>query len=56
MNRREFGKKVITGTADKYKMIVQDGAEQRSNPCAQSMTDSLLPRQYRDPFVVPDKV
>lgn len=27
--------------AKKYKVIVQDGAEQRSNPCAQSMADYL---------------
>jgi predicted dehydrogenase len=27
--------------AGKYKVIVQDGAEQRSNPCAQSMAEFL---------------
>ena len=27
--------------ADKYKLVVQDGAEQRSNPCAQSMAEYL---------------
>jgi len=34
------GKKLVEA-ADKYKLIVQDGAEQRSNPCAMSMADYL---------------
>jgi predicted dehydrogenase len=34
------GRKLVEA-ADKYKLIVQDGAEQRSNPCAQSMADYL---------------
>ncbi len=34
------GKKLVEA-AEKYKVIVQDGAEQRSNPCAQSMADFL---------------
>ncbi len=31
----------LVEAAEKYKVIVQDGAEQRSNPCAQSMADYL---------------
>lgn len=38
-NFRE-GQKLIEA-AEKYKVIVQDGAEQRSNPCAQSMAKFL---------------
>jgi len=34
------GQKLVEA-AEKYKLIVQDGAEQRSNPCAQSMADYL---------------
>ncbi len=34
------GQKLVEA-ADKYKLIVQDGAEQRSNPCAKSMADFL---------------
>lgn len=34
------GRKLVEA-ADKYKLIVQDGAEQRSNPCAQSMAEFL---------------
>ena len=34
------GKKLVEA-ADKYKLIVQDGAEQRSNPCARSMAEFL---------------
>ncbi|MDP4129923.1 MAG: Gfo/Idh/MocA family oxidoreductase [Bacteroidota bacterium] len=34
------GQKLVEA-AEKYKVIVQDGAEQRSNPCAQSMADFL---------------
>ncbi len=34
------GRKLVEA-ADKYKLIVQDGAEQRSNPCAKSMADFL---------------
>ena len=34
------GKKLVEA-AEKYKLIVQDGAEQRSNPCARSMADYL---------------
>jgi predicted dehydrogenase len=34
------GRKLVEA-AEKYKLIVQDGAEQRSNPCAQSMADYL---------------
>ena len=34
------GQKLVEA-AEKYKMIVQDGAEQRSNPCAQTMADYL---------------
>jgi predicted dehydrogenase len=34
------GRKLIEA-AEKYKLIVQDGAEQRSNPCAQSMAKYL---------------
>jgi predicted dehydrogenase len=34
------GQKLVEA-ANKYKVIVQDGAEQRSNPCAQSMADYL---------------
>ena len=34
------GQKLIEA-ADKYKLIVQDGAEQRSNPCAQGMAEYL---------------
>src|SRR5690606_9220324 len=34
------GKKLVEA-AEKYKVIVQDGAEQRSNPCAQSMAQYL---------------
>lgn len=34
------GQKLVEA-AEKYKVIVQDGAEQRSNPCAQSMADYL---------------
>jgi predicted dehydrogenase len=34
------GQKLVEA-AEKYKLIVQDGAEQRSNPCAQSMADFL---------------
>lgn len=32
---------LLLEAANKYKVIVQDGAEQRSNPCAQSMADYL---------------
>jgi predicted dehydrogenase len=31
----------LVEAAEKYKVIVQDGAEQRSNPCAQSMAEYL---------------
>lgn len=34
------GRKLVEA-AEKYKVIVQDGAEQRSNPCAQSMAEFL---------------
>jgi predicted dehydrogenase len=34
------GQKLVEA-AEKYKLIVQDGAEQRSNPCAQSMAEFL---------------
>ena len=34
------GRKLVEA-AEKYKLIVQDGAEQRSNPCARSMADYL---------------
>jgi len=34
------GRKLVEA-AEKYKLIVQDGAEQRSNPCAQSMAEYL---------------
>jgi predicted dehydrogenase len=34
------GQKLVEA-AEKYKLIVQDGAEQRSNPCAQSMAEYL---------------
>ncbi len=34
------GQKLVEA-AEKYKVIVQDGAEQRSNPCAQSMAEYL---------------
>lgn len=34
------GQKLVEA-AKKYKVIVQDGAEQRSNPCAQTMTEYL---------------
>jgi predicted dehydrogenase len=34
------GQKLVE-VAEKYKVIVQDGAEQRSNPCAQSMAEYL---------------
>ena len=34
------GQKLVEA-ADKYKLIVQDGAEQRSNPCAKSMAEFL---------------
>ena len=34
------GQKLVEA-AEKYKLIVQDGAEQRSNPCARSMADYL---------------
>jgi predicted dehydrogenase len=34
------GQKLVEA-AEKYDVIVQDGAEQRSNPCAQSMADYL---------------
>ena len=34
------GRKLVEA-AEKYKLIVQDGAEQRSNPCAQSMAQFL---------------
>ncbi|HOO99413.1 MAG TPA: Gfo/Idh/MocA family oxidoreductase [Bacteroidales bacterium] len=34
------GRKLVEA-ADKYKLIVQDGAEQRSNPCAISMAEYL---------------
>ena len=34
------GQKLVEA-AEKYGLIVQDGAEQRSNPCAQSMADFL---------------
>ncbi|MCK9412589.1 MAG: Gfo/Idh/MocA family oxidoreductase [Prolixibacteraceae bacterium] len=34
------GQKLVEA-AEKYNLIVQDGAEQRSNPCAQSMADYL---------------
>lgn len=34
------GQKLVEA-AEKYKVIVQDGAEQRSNPCAQTMADFL---------------
>jgi predicted dehydrogenase len=34
------GRKLVEA-AEKYKVIVQDGAEQRSNPCAQSMAEYL---------------
>jgi predicted dehydrogenase len=34
------GQKLVEA-ANKYKVVVQDGAEQRSNPCAQSMTKFL---------------
>ncbi|MCK9413290.1 MAG: Gfo/Idh/MocA family oxidoreductase [Prolixibacteraceae bacterium] len=34
------GQKLVEA-AEKYKLIVQDGAEQRSNPCAKSMADFL---------------
>jgi predicted dehydrogenase len=34
------GQKLVEA-ADKYKLIVQDGAEQRSNPCAQTMAEYL---------------
>jgi predicted dehydrogenase len=34
------GRKLVEA-ADKYKLIVQDGAEQRSNPCAKSMAEFL---------------
>jgi predicted dehydrogenase len=34
------GRKLVEA-AEKYKVIVQDGAEQRSNPCARSMADYL---------------
>lgn len=34
------GRKLVEA-AEKYKLIVQDGAEQRSNPCAQSMAAYL---------------
>jgi predicted dehydrogenase len=31
----------LVAAAEKYKLIVQDGAEQRSNPCSQSMAEYL---------------
>ena len=31
----------LVEAAEKYKVIVQDGAEQRSNPCARSMAEYL---------------
>lgn len=34
------GRKLVEA-AEKYKLIVQDGAEQRSNPCAKSMAEFL---------------
>jgi len=34
------GRKLVEA-AEKYKLIVQDGAEQRSNPCARSMAEYL---------------
>jgi predicted dehydrogenase len=34
------GRKLVEA-AEKYRLIVQDGAEQRSNPCGQSMADYL---------------
>ena len=34
------GRKLVEA-AEKYKLIVQDGAEQRSNPCAKSMAEYL---------------
>ena len=34
------GEKLVEA-AEKYKLIVQDGAEQRGNPCAQSMAEYL---------------
>ncbi len=34
------GRKLVEA-ADKYGLVVQDGAEQRSNPCAQSMAEFL---------------
>src|SRR5690554_460169 len=34
------GQKLVEA-AEKYKVIVQDGAEQRSNPCAETMADFL---------------
>jgi predicted dehydrogenase len=34
------GQKLVEA-AEKYKLIVQDGAEQRSNPCSQSMAEYL---------------
>lgn len=34
------GQKLVEA-AEKYKLIVQDGAEQRSNPCSQSMAEFL---------------
>jgi len=34
------GRKLVEA-ADKYELIVQDGAEQRSNPCARSMAEYL---------------
>jgi predicted dehydrogenase len=34
------GRKLVEAS-EKYKLIVQDGAEQRSNPCAQSMAEYL---------------
>ena len=35
----------LVEAAEKYKLIVQDGAEQRSNPCAQSMAEYLHSRK-----------